>query len=473
MRRTISVLAAALWFAAGCGSAQARAAQPASDDFKPCADAAGDAALAGSLCARFSAPLSYADPGRGQIDLFVREFPAKGRSKGQVWLVAGGPGESGATFYSMLATFRAAFPGYDLMVPDHRGTGFSTRLCPKEEAVDSEGGAALQGAEWATCFGSLETERERAHAFTITNAAQDLRRLVDRYGDRGKTWIYGVSYGTQLVLRTMAVAPPRKVDGIVLDSLVPPETTQTWDLSRRSAVVDEVGRKLLADCDAGPACREQLGGSAVAAMQAVVDDPKLAAAVPGGKPKLFFGALLDFPELRARIPSLLAALRAGDAAPLVQAEQDLEALGAGLMRFPQSPSSIPLVAMISASENNARQGLTKAQVEAEAANYLFVSPLAGQLVGAASMAYPRDDAFGKPPARLPRLLVVQGDMDPKTPYAGAEAHVEALRAAGQVSLVKVGGAPHFVLFTAPDCFTRAVKPFVEKRRAKPKACSID
>ncbi|NOK08489.1 alpha/beta fold hydrolase [Corallococcus exercitus] len=445
---------------------------PRADGFAGCQDAKSDAALAGSLCARFSAPLDYAAPSGERLELFVRKFPAPGRSAGQVWLVAGGPGESGASFYPLLKTLRAAFPGYDLLVPDHRGTGFSSRLCQKEEAVDSAGGAALEGAEWATCFEALESDSKRTRAFTLTHSARDLSALMERYSTGRKTWLYGVSYGTQLVLRMMTVAAPRRLDGIVLDSLVPPETTEQWDLSHRSAVVDEVGRAVLAKCDADPGCRARLGGSAVAAMQGLVDDPKLSEAVPGGRPKLFFGALLDSPELRARIPLVLSGLRSGDLKPLQQVEQDLEALGAGFDRFPQSPVSIPLVAVISASENNARPDLTQVQVESEAARFLFVSSLPGQLVGRTSLAYPRDEWFGKSPTALPPVLVLQGDMDPKTPLAGAQAHLRLLPEAAGVNLFTVKGGPHFLLFTAPDCFKAAVSSFIQKRRAPRAACSL-
>jgi len=63
-------------------------------------------------------------------------------------LIAGGPGESGASFYGMVAELRTTFPGLDLIMPDHRGTGFSTRMCPDEEAPGSPEGGALAGAEW-------------------------------------------------------------------------------------------------------------------------------------------------------------------------------------------------------------------------------------------------------------------------------------------------------------------------------------
>jgi hypothetical protein len=107
--------------------------------FIPCADADAKPALAGSLCARTTAPLDAQAPSGGRIELFVRLFPATTHAVGQLWLVAGGPGESGASFYPLLARLRAAAPGYDLVIPDHRGTGFSTRLCPAEEAPASPG----------------------------------------------------------------------------------------------------------------------------------------------------------------------------------------------------------------------------------------------------------------------------------------------------------------------------------------------
>ncbi|MGE6758388.1 alpha/beta fold hydrolase [Corallococcus interemptor] len=475
MRCPTFAAVAVLWGALGLGGlaqASAQGTAPRADDFVGCPDAKSDAALAGSLCARFGAPLDYAAPDGEQVELFVRKFPAVGRSAGQVWLVAGGPGESGASFYPLLKTLRSSFPGYDLMIPDHRGTGFSSRLCQKEESADSAGGAALEGAEWATCFEALEAHSKRTRAFTITHSARDLRALMERYSTGRKTWLYGVSYGTQLVLRMMTVAPPKRLDGIVLDSLVPPETTGQWDLSHRSAVVDEVGRGVLARCDADPGCRARLGNSAVAAMQGLVDDPKLSEAVPGGRPKLFFGALLDSPALRARIPLILAGIRGGDLAPLRKVEQDLEALGAPFDRFPQASLSIPLVAVISASENNARPGLTQAQVDAEAAGLLFVSSLPGQLVGRTSLAYPRDEWFGRSPATLPPVLVLQGDMDPKTPLAGAQAHLRLLPEAAGVNLVTVKGGPHFLLYTAPDCFKTTVSTFVQKRRAPRAACSL-
>lgn len=270
-----------------------------SPTFTPCVDAQDRPELAPSMCARITVPLDYRLPGDRKLSLFVRKFPAVKRSKGQLWLIAGGPGEAGASFYPFLASLRKAAPNYDLMIPDHRGTGFSTRLCEAEEAIGSAGGTALAGAEWTSCFASLNTDANRTRAFSTSNAAHDLQVLIDGFSQGRPTFLYGVSYGTQLVLRTLAIAPPGRLDGVILDSLVPPETSSIWDLSHRSAVVDAVGRRVLAQCDRTPSCRASLGGSASAAMRDVLTDPTLSN-VLGKNPKYLFGAMLDVPEVRAR-----------------------------------------------------------------------------------------------------------------------------------------------------------------------------
>ncbi|WP_339873428.1 alpha/beta fold hydrolase [uncultured Brevundimonas sp.] len=464
------ILAAVATSLAGCATLPR--SMSADTDFVPCADADSHPALAGSLCALTRAPLSYTAADAGEVELFVRQFPAEGRRLGQVWLIAGGPGESGAGFYALIDRFHSSFPGHDLMVPDHRGTGRSSRICPEDEAEASPGGRDLAGAEWGTCFGLLESRAAWPQAFTITNAAHDLSGLMAQHDGGGKTFLYGVSYGTQLVLRTMVVAPPARLDGIVLDSLVPPEGDDQWDLSRRSQVVDAVGLQMLARCDADATCRARLGGSAEAAMRAVVDDPALAALFPGEQPKLFFGSLLDSPDARALIPTVIVGVRAGDTGPLEAAQGRIEAQAAAFAAV-GATSSIPLVAVISASENNARPDLTRATVAAEASDLLFTSSLPGQLVGGAGYAYPRDAAYGTSPSRLPPVLILQGDLDPKTPLAGARAHADRFRSAGPVRLVTVEDAPHFILLTAPDCAVREMRAFTRGVRVGEAVCSLN
>jgi len=434
--------------------------------FQPCDDAASKPELNGSLCARETVP---GDPSGASgapaapLSLFVRKFPAPDATRGQVWLIAGGPGESGASFYALVPTLRQAFPDFDLIVPDHRGTGFSTRLCPDEEAVGSPGGAALAGAEWASCFRRLNEQPAYARQFSQTNAAHDLKLLLERTPRQGQTYVYGVSYGTQLVLRTLALGAGG-VDGVVLDSLVPLQDDATADLSRRSLTTDEVGRAWLARCDADAHCKAALGEPAETAYRRLLarleGDPALNAAVPGKNLRRLFGAMLDVPFVAATIPYIVKDMNEGQTAALENAIKTVEWQASKLGSFPQSPFALPLVSIISASENNLRPGRTAQDVKAEEKDLLFVSPLPALLVEPGLPVYGRDALYNVVPRRLTRTLVVQSALDPKTPYAAAMRHVAALRQAGPVEVATVENGAHFVLWAMPGCFTPAVRAFV-------------
>lgn len=441
----ISALAASLLLAAFCFAGEARA-----QAFAPCDTDPAFPELQGSQCTTVEGPLDHTRPDAGRVELFVRKFPAIAGRRGQIWLVAGGPGESGAAFYPFLDTLRRAFPHHDLVIPDHRGTGNSSKLCPVQEAMGSPDGMGLAGEEWGPCIGAFYQGQSRAHAFTITNAAQDLALLIGRYREAGEVQVYGVSYGTQLVLRMMQVAPPG-LDGIVLDGLVPPETAAQWDLGHRTAVVDSVGRALL-DAEQEAAYAALLAGASPGATWL--------AQVPGGDLRRFMGTLLTFPGLRDRIPTIIDELSRGDTATLDRTRADLVALVDDLGRYPQSSPSLPLVMLISGSENNGRRDLDETTVAAEAKDALFVSPLPGFLAANALPLYDRDEWFGRAPASLPRTLVIHGTLDPNTPYEGAVAHVAQLREKGPVQLSTVEGGAHFLLFVAPQCFVDTAGAFV-------------
>lgn len=451
--------------ATGGGPVAARESAARADGFAPgfapCPDADTAPALAGSLCLVDTAALNPAAPAGGeQVQLFVRKFPvaATTRRRGEIWLVAGGPGESGASFYPLLPVLRRAFPDRDLIVPDHRGTGFSTKLCPAEEAVDSPDGIALAGAEWGPCIGAIHADPARAHQFTVTAAAADLATLIGRHRGAGRVDVYGVSYGTQLALRMMA-AYPVAVDGLILDGLVPRDGTAEADLSRRTAVVDAVGRGLLSAPQA-----------AALARVLAQPEPLWRPVVPGGDLRQLLGSMLNFPAARAQIPAIVTALDRGDTAPLTGALAVLRGEAAALGGYPQSPTSLPLTILVSGSENNARRDLDAATVADEARDALFTSPLPGFLASAPLPLYARDAWHGRLPARLPPTLVMQGTLDPNTPFAAARAHAEALAGAGRVRFAAVDGGAHFLLLVAPDCFVRVAGAFAAGQRV-PRRCA--
>ncbi len=439
-----------------------------SSEFTKCADSGSHPSLEDTECARVQAPLDHTDGITGTIELFVRKFPAEGNPEGQLWLVAGGPGESGASFYPFMHSLRAAAPGFDVLVPDHRGTGFSTRLCPREEDPSGEAGSALAGEEWGTCFNALSEEAGRTKAFTISNAAHDLDLLITRFDTGGPTFLYGVSYGTQLALRMLTLEAQDDLDGVILDSLVPLESNGDLDLSHRSAVTDSVGRTVLRKCDERPDCRRYFRAGAEQALRRIFERDDVDE-LAGANLRYKLAALLDFPETRVMLPDVIAGLQAGDPAWLEYAMGRLASIGASLQQYPQSGSSIPLVSLISRSENNARPTLTTEMVESEEENNLFASPLPSLLLSGGIPTYEPDASFGKSPEKLPRTIVLHGTLDPKTPYHGAEEHVAALKTAGDIKLIPVEQAPHFILMTAPEAFATAVGAFLEGDSVTPES----
>jgi len=408
-------------------------------------------ALRGSHCATVDVPLRHADPSGERISLFLRRIPARTDlpKRGEVWLLSGGPGESGASLYPLIQTYQRAFPGFDLVIPDHRGTGRSSRICPVQESPESPEGTGLAGAEWGSCIGSMYANLQRTSAFSTTEAAQDLGTLMSATDGGGQVLLYGVSYGTQLALRSLQVNDLR-VDGLILDGLVPPETTETWDLSRRTALVDQVGRKSM----------DERSLQRYRALLAV-KDAAWQKDVPGGDLRRFFAALLSFPALRDRIPKIVEELSEGDPRSLVATVKDWNAALLQLGQGGNNQPALPLVMLIAASENNARPELSLDTVNEEAKDALFVSPIPGLLVNGSVPRYPRDVWFGKTPDTLPRTLVLQGTLDPNTAYAGAQEHAATLGRSGPVTFHTVDRGAHLLALVAPGCFVAAVGSFID------------
>ncbi|MBC3874718.1 alpha/beta fold hydrolase [Undibacterium flavidum] len=422
------------------------------------------------------------DSSKENITLFVRQFSSAKKTKAAVILVTGGPGESGASMYSQLETIRRSFPDTDIFIPDHRGTGFSTRICAAEEAVESAGGARLEGAEWGSCFASMHQEAKRTRQFSITNAAHDLDKLialVHAENTQRPIYLYGVSYGTQLILRLFQLdikIGVASVKGVILDSLVPMQTAETWDLTHRSHVVDMIGRKVLAECDADKKCHAMMETPSeqvlVQLLRQLQGHPELLTKIPGKNLKLFLGRLLDFPILRDRIPYLIKDLANGQENELKKVLVQMEKAYSVLGDFPQLAPSIPLVSTINGSENNLRPTLTEAQLHQEEEELLFTDAIPGLMLDMTLPKYEKDTYYGKEPQRFPPTLVLMGDMDPKTHFDGAVEHVQALRKNGMVRIVKVKRAPHFIAMFAPECFSQSTRAFITGKLKHDRVCEL-
>ena len=443
-----------------CYSTSSHASQ-----FILCDDNQSSPALQQTECITVKAPMQYQPTSSNQqIDLFVRRFPAKAERQGSIWLIAGGPGESGASFYSQIDTFHKAFPNFELLVPDHRGTGYSSSICP-QESVDSLAGKQLVGEEWGACFSHMYSNMDYVQSFSITNAAHDLAGLIEQHSGSGKHYVYGVSYGTQLVLRLLQL-PNVSIDGVLLDSLVPLQDDTKYDLTHRSTVVNDIGLQVLAR--KAPEMKAKL-------KTLIADKPLLSDyddTLPKSKLSNTLGLMLDVPKLRKAIPSIIKDLDEGNIEVLQQAIADMESFyGSFNQNYKNFGSSIPLVQVISSSETNPRSDLTQEALGKEEADFLFTSPLPGLLRGNRMPTYEKDAYFAQLPKSLPPVTVLHGSLDPKTHFDGAKAHVKVLSKSGSVSLVEVIDAPHFIALNAPECFVNLASQIVKSGSVATQTCS--
>ena len=74
---------------------------------------------------------------------------------------------------------------------------------------------------------------------------------------------------------------------------------------------------------------------------------------------------------------------------------------------------------------------------------------------------------------MPPILVLQGDLDPKTHIEGARRHIADMRAAGgEVDLVIVEDAPHAVWFFAQSCVQDSLLAFFNNQ-SPAASCALD
>ena len=200
-------------------------------------------------CGKLTVPAERGSGSTRTLELGVWRLKFTGEAAAEhsasaVFALAGGPGQAAVPLREgMRELIAPALTDRDMIVIDQRGTGESSPL-------DCAGLAAYAATE----IEEIEDIERCAHevntigSFTTAESVQDMEAVRAALGYE-KLVVYGTSYGTKVALN-YAERFPKKVESLVLDSVVPPAGVEPFDLESFKAVAG-----MLAElCSQGP-CR--------------------------------------------------------------------------------------------------------------------------------------------------------------------------------------------------------------------------
>jgi pimeloyl-ACP methyl ester carboxylesterase len=382
-------------------------------------------------CATFDVPLRWSDPAGPTIEVFVQRLRGVGPIRGQLWLLEGGPGGSGADFDEWMEELHELDPSLDLYAVDHRGVGRSTRLdCPAQETAGSEWGISIAPGEAAACRDTLVARwGDDLGEFSATAAAMDLGRLIELAEQPGQArYVYGVSYGTYWAHRYLELFPAQ-ADGVVLDSIAPPGI----DFVTYDEDFDRVGQDFLALCAADATCSSKLGPDPWATLGALYTslagghcaDLQQTWGLDATALRIVLAALLMSPITRTYLPATIYRLQRCDAGDVGAIDQMLTLLfGQQTTSYYDTLSSDALFYNVALSElwPDVAAHPTLDEITAVEAS-LFISTGLTPRVAEVQDVWPdyTDNGLvdGWAVTDTP-LLMMNGDLDPMTPLWLAE-----------------------------------------------------
>ncbi|MBT2444907.1 alpha/beta fold hydrolase [Streptomyces sp. ISL-36] len=193
-------------------SSDARPAAPGLTGHRPCP---GQPDV---TCADLTVPLDRGGAVPGTLKLQAAVVGDADTPKGTLLFLTGGPGQPGVPFVPRIrARLPEALAQYRLVMIDQRGTGGAAVDCPAlQQEVGSSDTVAPTAAAVTACADSLGRNR---NFYTTADTVADLEDLRRALGVPSWT-VDGVSYGT-FTAAQYALTHPRRVRGLVLDSVVP------------------------------------------------------------------------------------------------------------------------------------------------------------------------------------------------------------------------------------------------------------
>ena len=231
----------------------------------------------GDDCATFLFPLDRTGAVAGTVGVFVRRFlPAAHRNNNKtLWMISGGPGDSGNDFSAGAAHWAAAL-NITVYTFDQRGVGLSSAVncaTPPGFGFDPYNATFLAAVDACNRAIVAAHGAERLALFSTHDAAADLVEIVGAVAPAPThhVSIYALSYGTYFA-NTYLQLPRARADALVLDGPVPPDR---WPLENNGRWAGRVHGDLLRACAASSrVCGTQLGALAHApslTMDALVD----------------------------------------------------------------------------------------------------------------------------------------------------------------------------------------------------------
>ena len=432
----------------------------------------------GFECSSFSAPIDYANPADGAMQISVIRKLATGTAQGSLVLNPGGPGGSGIeyTTYAEYVVSDTLRENFDIVGFDPRGVGFSTPV----ECLDDE-----QTEEYIALDGSPDdqTEIDQAQAMSelfaqscATNspdtykfldtisAARDVDILRELLGDEKLNWL-GKSYGTFLGA-TYADLFPERVGRMLLDGAIDPTLTNE-KLSYGQALGFELAlTRFVDDCVTKSDCPLSASGAAgvsevgdllieLDANPITLDDGRLFTQAMGtlGVVGSLYDKQYGWPELRTNLGLAFD----GDFSGLASSVDFYTGRQSDGSYKDNSNDAIAAVNCLDRPDR-----ATTEETAALASEWKKVAPNFGEYLAWSniSCSYWQAEATGVPKEitapGTPTILVVGTVNDPATPYAWSQALAAQL---SKGVLLTLDGDGHTAYYQGSKCIDEIVDNF--------------
>jgi pimeloyl-ACP methyl ester carboxylesterase len=422
--------------------------------FDEVAGAAGPPAPPASKakCATLELPLRWDEAQGSTLSWFVKKVPATEPSRGQVWLLQGGPGSSGVGLEHLADVLSQAVPDLDVYIPDHRGVGRST-LFECDGAMRSVGTTQDQ---IAACGWELVRDwGEDTQAFGTTSAARDVVAVataLHRPSDEVVVW--GGSYGGYWAHRVLQADENALFTAALFDSSALP----TGGLSTLYQTLKprEAGDALLAACAEDAECSARLGPDPRQRALEILDDlcaplRNLGRGGRVGLQGLVSTALREWRLLRL-IPAILYRAERCDDADVDYLDSFSRQLGSGeALHATEVPDSAALFLHIMFTEVISE--LSELRDIVVATEGEVFSDLSTSVDWRAALAdwphYPEDEFTGRWADTEIPMLLLRGGLDTQTPLSEGQALADRFRTDSQQSFFFPTGG-HGVYYRTHD-----------------------